>query len=166
LEDAAVFARRGDLPNSVLRTTAGIVLLNHFLIDDIILIISYFKWIGRKKHAMRVVEDSNNSRIVGFCELGIASVSDRAGKIWLEAPMIGNLVVSQEYRNRGIATSLLLDIEDVAKTFGFNKLSVNVLNENKPALSLYINTFCFSKYSDVDPNYEDVLGVSHLVKSL
>ena len=115
---------------------------------------------------MRVVEDKDNSRIIGFCELGIVPVSDRAGKLWMETPMIGNLVVSQDFRNRGIATSLLLDIEDAAKAFGFDKLSVNVLDENKPALSLYIDKFGFSKYSDVNPNYEDVLGISHLVKPL
>jgi len=124
------------------------------------------QWIGRKKHAMRIVEHRDSARIAGFIELGMVTVFDRTGEIQLDTPMIGNLVVDQAYRNRGLATAMLLDVEDTARSFGFDKVSANVLNDNKPAFLLYTKKFGFSRYSEVNPSFEDTTGITCMVKQL
>ena len=115
---------------------------------------------------MRVVEHRGSSRIAGFIELGMVTVSDRTGEVQVDTPMIGNLVVDQEYRNRGVATAMLLDIEDSARNFGFDKVSANVLDDNKAALLLYTKKFGFTRYSDLNPSFEDTPGISCMMKQL
>ena len=53
---------------------------------------------------------------------------------------VSNLAVSPTYRRQGAATELLLACEDYAAKWGFSELYLHVLESNREARRLYLNT--------------------------
>lgn len=121
---------------------------------------------GQLKHAMIVATDEaereGKGTIVGFLEIGLlpapvnADVEDCSANISsisrIDAPIaespqkeskrpdvlyLGNVVVSEQYRRRGIASKLLKIAEKIAVKFQETCLYVAVENANKEALQFY-----------------------------
>jgi ribosomal protein S18 acetylase RimI-like enzyme len=74
--------------------------------------------------------------IVATAEIGLKSSSFLAVPI----PYISNLAVSPERRRSGLARQLLLKCEQIAREWGFEELSLHVLDNNLPAHALYLSS--------------------------
>lgn len=55
-------------------------------------------------------------------------------------PYISNLAVIESHRRQGIARHLLLKCEQIAQEWGYQTLSLHVLDNNYPAQQLYTNS--------------------------
>ncbi|MFN9261314.1 GNAT family N-acetyltransferase, partial [Microcystis sp.] len=55
-------------------------------------------------------------------------------------PYISNLAVSPDRRRAGLARRLLLKCEQIAREWGFEELSLHVLDNNLAAQSLYLSS--------------------------
>lgn len=78
--------------------------------------------------------------IVGAC-----SDEDLVGFIWLfkstnqgeQRLHVNQIVIKEEYRNKGIGKQLMTEAEKQAKKNNITTLELNVIEENRAALSLY-----------------------------
>jgi GNAT superfamily N-acetyltransferase len=77
---------------------------------------------------------------------------------------IHDIMVLPEFRNRGIGTALLEDIEKIARREGFCKLTLEVQEHNTAAARLY-RRFGFEK-SVLDKNQGKTFFFSKAIKSL
>lgn len=59
------------------------------------------------QHAMLTAVDAKTNAVAGFCEVAMLPLPDDASGYSYCTPMITNLVISPDYRRRGIATNLL-----------------------------------------------------------
>lgn len=89
-----------------------------------------------------------NNEIVGFA--GIKVVLDEAD--------IMNIVVKKNYRNQGIGTLLLESLISLAKRLNLNSLSLEVSEENLPAIHLY-QKFGFESLGVRKNYYQDKNGI-------
>ena len=122
--------------------------------------------VGKRDHAMQVatkLEDRN--MVMGFIELGMSAVSNEAALMKKNVPMIGNLVVTEENRGKGVASALLATVEQKAKEWGYEDIAVTVVDTNTKALNLY-NKCEYQKVADIDVNFCDEPGRYVLIKSL
>jgi ribosomal protein S18 acetylase RimI-like enzyme len=71
--------------------------------------------------------------IVGTVELGL-----RNQMMAKQIPYISNLAVIPEYRRKGIARKLLLKCEQISWEWGFEELSLHVLDNNLAGQQLYL----------------------------
>jgi ribosomal protein S18 acetylase RimI-like enzyme len=55
-------------------------------------------------------------------------------------PYISNLAVSNSYRRQGVAKQLLLKCEQIARDWGYQDISLHVLEDNYPARRLYFDS--------------------------
>ncbi len=80
----------------------------------------------------------DNDKIIGFSagSIDIPSKKDSYGVVPSKVGVISEIFVDQEYRGKGIGTSLLTKLEDYFKTTGCNALWLNVATFN-PAYGLY-----------------------------
>lgn len=53
------------------------------------------------------------------------------------APLMSNLVVSRQYRRKGIAEKLVADVEDLCQDWGYEECYLYVEKRNAPAVKLY-----------------------------
>jgi ribosomal protein S18 acetylase RimI-like enzyme len=74
--------------------------------------------------------------IVATAEIALKSSSF----LTIPIPYISNLAVSPERRRSGLARKLLLKCEQIAREWGFEELSLHVLDNNLPAQSLYLSS--------------------------
>ncbi|MCA2711137.1 MAG: GNAT family N-acetyltransferase [Microcystis sp. M015S2] len=74
--------------------------------------------------------------IVATAEISLKSSSFLAVPI----PYISNLAVSPDRRRAGLARRLLLKCEQIAREWGFEELSLHVLDNNLAAQSLYLSS--------------------------
>ena len=89
-----------------------------------------------------------NNEIVGFA--GIKVVLDEAD--------IMNIVIKKNYRNQGIGTLLLESLISLAKRLNLNSLSLEVSEENLPAIHLY-QKFGFESLGFRKNYYQDKNGI-------
>ena len=125
-----------------------------------------FERVGKRDHAMQVAtasEDSNN--LMGYIELGMSAVSNEAALMKKNVPMIGNLVVTEENRGKGVASALLAIVEEKAQEWGYEDIAVTVMDTNTRALKLY-NKCEYQKVADIDTSFCDEPGRYVLIKSL
>jgi ribosomal protein S18 acetylase RimI-like enzyme len=74
--------------------------------------------------------------IVATAEIGLKSSSFLA----IPIPYISNLAVSPDRRRSGLARKLLVKCEQIAREWGFEELSLHVLDNNLAACSLYLSS--------------------------
>jgi ribosomal protein S18 acetylase RimI-like enzyme len=79
----------------------------------------------------------NREKIVGTVEISLRSSSFWSDKDYCY-PYISNLAVLEGYRRQGVARQLLLKCERVALNWGFERLSLHVLENNDKAKKLYL----------------------------
>lgn len=89
-----------------------------------------------------------NDKIIGFA--GIKVVLDEAD--------IMNIVIKKNYRNQGIGTLLLESLISLAKRLNLNSLSLEVSEENLPAIHLY-QKFGFESLGVRKNYYQDKNGI-------
>lgn len=89
-----------------------------------------------------------NDEIIGFA--GIKVVLDEAD--------IMNIVIKKNYRNQGIGTLLLESLISLAKRLNLNSLSLEVSEENLPAIHLY-QKFGFESLGVRKNYYQDKNGI-------
>lgn len=77
---------------------------------------------------------TKSETLVGTVELGL-----RNQIMSKQIPYISNLAVLPEYRRQGIARQLLLKCERIAFEWGFDELSLHVLEDNLAAQQLYFS---------------------------
>ena len=120
---------------------------------------------GKRDHAMQVATTVGNSNnVLGYIELGMSAVSNEAAIMKKNVPMIGNLVVTEENRGKGVASALLADVEKRAHEWGYEDIAVTVMATNTNALNLY-NKCGYQRVADVDPSFSDETGRFVLIKS-
>jgi len=85
-----------------------------------------------------------NQEIIGF--IGIKSTVDNADLM--------NLVIKKNFRNQGIASTLLEYLINTTKKLGFVSLTLEVMEENYPAIHLY-KKFGFSQLGIRKNYYQD-----------
>lgn len=74
--------------------------------------------------------------IVGTAEIAIRASAIASAQL----PYISNLAVSQVYRRQGIARKLLNGCEQVAREWGYQNISLHVLEDNHAAKQLYFSS--------------------------
>lgn len=62
-----------------------------------------------------------------------------SGKNTVSAPYIGNLAVTSSFRRRGIATMLMVEAEQIGRSWGFDRICLHVDADNIPAKVFYAN---------------------------
>lgn len=73
--------------------------------------------------------------------VGTAEIAIRPGAIAnAQSPYISNLAVSQVHRRQGIARQLLSGCEQVAREWGYQTISLHVLEDNHSAKQLYFTS--------------------------
>ncbi|NES81615.1 MAG: GNAT family N-acetyltransferase [Moorea sp. SIO2B7] len=77
--------------------------------------------------------------IVGTAEISIRSTFSWP-TIWVQYPYIANLAIRPSYRRQGIARKLLISCEQTALQWGFNHISLHVLEDNLQARELYFSS--------------------------
>jgi ribosomal protein S18 acetylase RimI-like enzyme len=82
------------------------------------------------------IESVRQEMIVGTAEIGLKASSLLATPI----PYISNLAVLPDYRRCGIARKILIKCEQIALEWGFDELSLHVLDHNIPARELYFSS--------------------------
>ena len=84
-----------------------------------------------------LVDENEGSLIVGTVEISL-KVS-----FWSSSsqyPYISNLAVKDSYRRQGIARQLLTKCEQLAHSWGYDAIQLHVLEHNKLAKQLYLNS--------------------------
>lgn len=93
---------------------------------------NYYEKVLNDNNKLFIALDKN---VVGYIFIKISDPS-KNGELYKEA-FIDALYVEEEYRNKGIATSLIEKAKDYAKSIGAKKISINVISVNENALKLY-----------------------------
>jgi GNAT superfamily N-acetyltransferase len=103
--------------------------------------------------------------VVGFGRLVL--VQPAHGRLMRYLPVIMNLNVRADMRNRGLATVLIRTMERMAREAGCHVLHIGVHRQNTPAFSLY-RSLGFAPFDDpaVDPDAARRAAVVHLRKTL
>jgi ribosomal protein S18 acetylase RimI-like enzyme len=83
-----------------------------------------------------VTTTGKQETILATAEIGLKASSFLA----VPLPYISNLAVSPDRRRSGLARQLLLKCEQIAREWGFEELSLHVLNNNLPAYALYLSS--------------------------
>ena len=78
---------------------------------------------------------SKDNQIVGVITIESSEIDINGKKE--NQPVISNLIVSSEMRRKGIAKSLTLRAEKIAKSFAYKNIYLFVNIENAPAIRLY-----------------------------
>ena len=90
------------------------------------------KRIRAKSNIFFVMEDDN--KIVGFID---GSVPEDEWWYKEKVAYIDHLCVDSSYRNKGIATELMAEFENVAKEIGAKYIRLLAFPNNKPAVTFY-----------------------------
>lgn len=103
-------------------------------INENYIVKNWFEKLYNEKNNVLYVAKVEN-KIVGYIYCKIDSI-ENGPTIKLEA-LIDGLYVDKNYRKQGIATELMNNVKEWAKEKGVKYLFLNVLEENKNAMSLY-----------------------------
>lgn len=103
-------------------------------INDEIIINNYYENIYKKDNNKLFVA-SINDEIIGYIYVKINDPKLN-GEKYKEA-FIDALYVKDEYRNKGVATSLIKEAKQYAIKKEAKKISINVISDNEIALKLY-----------------------------
>jgi len=77
--------------------------------------------------------DGGKSQLAGLCSMALRSTLLHAGV----SALIDELVVAEEFRQRGIASALLEQAVRVAEAAGCHEVEISTTWDNEPARSLY-----------------------------
>jgi ribosomal protein S18 acetylase RimI-like enzyme len=95
-------------------------------------------------HICLVAVDRTGDELAGTVEMAVRSTQPWASKgkasskrVGCQYPYLSNLAVRPSHRRRGVAGQLLLNCEQVALFWGFQDLSLHVLENNHQARQLY-----------------------------
>jgi GNAT superfamily N-acetyltransferase len=120
------------------------VVINNYYpnIKDDVVINNYYPNIYNKDDNKLYVSIIDNN-IVGYIFVKLQSIDgiDNNKELLIDA-----LYVEEEYRNKGIATSLINKVKEYSKNNNIKYISINVLYKNEDAMNLY-NKLGFSIYS-------------------
>jgi ribosomal protein S18 acetylase RimI-like enzyme len=112
---------------------------------------------SNSEHYFCLVAVSKVSTVADYYEeiAGTVEIALRSPPSWQpqvsKYAYISNLAVSQSCRRQGVAKQLLLACDRTAKEWGFQELSLHVLENNHQARQLYLKTGY--KLSQVEPSY-------------
>ncbi len=116
------------------------------------------------EHYLCLVAVSQASTATNYDEeiAGTVEIALRSSPSWQpqvsKYAYISNLAVSHSCRRQGVAKQLLLACDHTAKEWGFQELSLHVLENNHQARQLYLKTGY--KLSQIEPSY----GTSKLLR--
>jgi ribosomal protein S18 acetylase RimI-like enzyme len=85
--------------------------------------------------SIAICTDRSQSYVVGTIEVGARNASDRLPRN--RYAYISNLAVSKEWRRKGIAQELLVECEQIAKSWGYTELYLHVMADNERGRNLY-----------------------------
>ncbi len=85
--------------------------------------------------SIAICTDRSQSYVVGTIEVGARNASDRLPRN--RYAYISNLAVSKEWRRKGVAQELLLECEQIAKSWGYTELYLHVMADNERGRNLY-----------------------------
>jgi ribosomal protein S18 acetylase RimI-like enzyme len=85
--------------------------------------------------SIAICSQSFQSDVVGTIELSARNASDRLPQN--RYAYISNLAVSKDWRRRGVAQQLLLECEQIAKSWGYTELYLHVMADNERGRNLY-----------------------------
>ncbi len=89
------------------------------------------------KCLVATTEEDNNSLIIGTVEISLRT------SFWAPAaqyPYVSNLAVRENYRRQGLASKLLQKCDQIACSWGYDRVQLHVLEENRLALKLYLDS--------------------------
>lgn len=89
-----------------------------------------------------------NQKIVGFAGI----------KVMIDQADIMNIVVKKDFRNQGIGSLLLKELINLAKELKLDSITLEVMEENHPAIHLYKN-FGFKQIGTRKNYYQDKNGL-------
>jgi ribosomal protein S18 acetylase RimI-like enzyme len=97
-----------------------------------------------RNHTMLTLREEARGPVVGFLEMGLLSPVSAVvqGPDWVNSsaarvPTIGNLVIADSHRRRGLARVLMRAAEDAARGWAQGYIVVAVDPSNSAALALY-----------------------------
>ena len=93
----------------------------------------YEKFQNNENNKLFIAVENNN--VLGYIFVKITDPNKNA-EIYKEA-IIDALYVDEEYRNKGVATSLIEKVKEYSKYMGARKISINVISSNETAKKLY-----------------------------
>ena len=111
-------------------------------IKDDVVINNYYPNIYNKDDNKLFVSIIDNN-IVGYIFVKLQSIDSIDSNKEL---LIDALYIEEEYRNKGIATSLINKVKEYSKDNNIKYISINVLYKNEDAMNLY-NKLGFGIYS-------------------
>jgi ribosomal protein S18 acetylase RimI-like enzyme len=86
--------------------------------------------------SIAVYTDRERSQVVGTIEVGM-----RTNNYYRSTPhryaYISNLAVSRDFRRRGVAQELLINCEQIVRSWGYTELHLHVMGNNDRGRSLY-----------------------------
>jgi ribosomal protein S18 acetylase RimI-like enzyme len=80
--------------------------------------------------------DSGKSQVIGTIEVGVRNANYRQATHHRYV-YISNLAVSRDFRRQGVAQKLLLDCEQLTKSWGFTEIHLHVMGDNERGRNLY-----------------------------
>ena len=85
--------------------------------------------------SIAICTDRSQSYVVGTIEVGARNAIDRLPRN--RYAYISNLAVSREWRRKGVAQELLVECEQIAKSWGYTELYLHVMADNERGRNLY-----------------------------
>ena len=80
--------------------------------------------------------ERGKSQVVGTIEVGVRNANYRQ-PAYHRYVYISNLAVSRDFRRRGVAQKLLLECEQLTKSWGFTEIHLHVMGDNERGRNLY-----------------------------
>lgn len=103
-------------------------------IDDNMVINNYYENFY-KSETSKLFIAKDNENIIGYIFIKITNPKQNA-EIYKEA-LIDALYVEKEYRNKGVATTLIQKAKEYSKEKDAKKIMISVIKDNENALNLY-----------------------------
>jgi ribosomal protein S18 acetylase RimI-like enzyme len=85
--------------------------------------------------SIAICANQSQSHVVGTIEIGARNASDRLP--CNRYAYISNLAVSKEWRRKGVAQELLVECEEIARSWGYKELYLHVMADNDRGRNLY-----------------------------
>lgn len=92
-----------------------------------------------QKHQGKILVADVEGAVAGYVLILCKVVSEELDDGDLEFGLVGDLVVLEEFRNKGYGRELLSAAENEAKAFGVKWLRIGALNSNRFAYDLYMS---------------------------
>jgi ribosomal protein S18 acetylase RimI-like enzyme len=86
--------------------------------------------------SIAVYHDRGDTRVIGTIEVGVRT-TERHRPNPHRYVYISNLAVSRDFRRRGVAQELLIDCEQLTRSWGYTELHLHVMGNNERGRNLY-----------------------------